>query len=312
MRWLLIFTASLLVLCTSLPVEKLSEEEYCSKVWRYDYKCALNYILNDTEIQKVSSVAEKLKGEDCRDTAWKILEWEDENLKYDFEKANLPPPQIVVRGREVEVYDFGRYIQTPYETIVKRKGICTDYAFLTLALLRYNGCEGYLVNVTFEKDDVGHVAAAIMVNGTYFILDQHLPPFDAEGYFVKWMKDGKKIERVEIVNENSTLLELAEGYKATKRDAESLESRLCLYFESMGIKRDPKLSGDVLPGNYREGYILKLNLEMAEYYHPEFEKQYSEHIFKILKGKIEGRYRAFNIDVSVKNASFEVTLYLAR
>ncbi len=133
----IIFTALLLTLCISPPAEELSREEYCSKVWRYDYECALNYVLSDEEIQKVASVAEKVKGEDCKDTAWKILEWEDENLVYDVEKANLPPPQIEIRGGEVEVYNTGRYIQTPSETIMLGKGICTDYAFLTLALLRY-------------------------------------------------------------------------------------------------------------------------------------------------------------------------------
>lgn len=80
----------------------------------------------------------------------------------------------------------------------------------------------------------------------------------------------------------------------------------------MGMRRDSKLNGKVLPPNYREGYILKLNLEMAEYYHPEFEKQYAKHIFKVLKEKIEDRYRAFNLDVSINKGVFEVTLYLAR
>ncbi len=30
---------------------------------------------------------------------------------------------------------------------------------------------------------------------------------------------------------------------------------------------------------------------MADYYHPEFEKQYAEYIFKLLEGKIEDSYR---------------------
>lgn len=313
MRWSAILFASLLALCASLPTEELSREEYCSKVWRYDYECALDYLLNDTEVQKVASVAEKLKGEDCKDTAWKILEWEDENLDYDFEKANLTPPQIVVRGKDVEIYDSGRYIQTPSETILKGKGICTDYAFLTLALLKYNGCKGYLVNVTFENDEMGHVAAAIFVNGTYFILDQHLPPFDPEGYFVKWLNDGKRIEKVEIIIDNyTTVLDLTKGYSASERDTESLKSRLYSYFESMGMRGDPRLNGEVLPPNYREGYILKFSLEMAEYYHPEFEKQYAEYIFKIFKGEIKERYTAFSLDMSINKASFEITLYLAR
>ena len=313
MRWSVILLASLLVLCTSLPQEELSREEYCSKVWRYDHECALDYLLNDTEVQKVARVAEELRGEDCKDTAWKILEWEDENLEYDFEKANLPPPQIVVKGKDVEVYDSGRYIQTPYETILRGKGICTDYAFLTLALLKYNGCEGYLVNVTFENDEIGHVAAATLVNGIYFILDQHLPPLDPEGYLVKWLNEGKRIKKAEIiVDGNTTLLELSKGYSASERDAESLESRLYSYFESMGMRRDPRLNGKVLPPNYRESYVLKFSLEMAEYYHPEFEKQYAEYIFKILEGEIKEGYRAFNLDVSISKGNFEITLYLAR
>jgi hypothetical protein len=313
MRWSIIFTALLLTLCISPPAEELSREEYCSKVWRYDYECALNYILNDEEVQKVAAVAEKLKGVDCKDTAWKILEWEDENLVYDVEKASLPPPQIVVRGKEVEVYDTGRYIQTPSETIMLRKGICTDYAFLTLALLKYNGCKGYLVNVTFENDDVGHVAAAIAVNGTYFILDQHLPPFDPQGYFIKWLRNGKRIEKAEIIDNNTTIpLNLSIGYVASDRDAKSLESRIRQYFKGTGIREDPRLNGEKLPLGYREGYTLKLSLEMAEYYHPEFERQYAEHIYKLLEESIEGRFKAFNLHLSIKGDVMEIVLYLAR
>ena len=317
MRHLLLTTlAILLTLCSSSmpPISEVSpsEEEFCSKAWRYDFKCAVDYLLSDDELKKIAPLAEKLKGENCKDTAWSILEWEDENLVYDVEKAALPPPQIIIRGRDVEIHDGGRAIQTPSETLILRKGICTDYAFLTLALLKYNGCVGYLVNVTFKDGGEGHVAAAVPINGTFFILDQHLPPLDPEGYYRKWAKDGKEIQKAEIYIGNTTMpLDTSQGYKVTEKDVLALEKRISKMFEEEGLKKDLRLEGKNLPYGYREGYILKLTLEMADYYHPEFEKHYAKYIYNKLSEKIEGSYRAFNIDVSISGCNFEVTLYLA-
>jgi predicted transglutaminase-like protease len=307
--------AVLFSLCSSIPSISdisLTKEEFCSKAWRYDFECALDYMLSDDELQKIAPLAEKLRGEDCKDTAWNVLKWVDINMEYDTEKAYLPPPQIVIRGKDVEIYDSGRIIQTPSETLKLKRGICTDYAFLTLALLKYNGCEGYLVNVTFRERGEGHIAAAIEVNGTFFILDQHLPPFDPEGYYLKWAKDGREIETVEIYVGNTTIpLNSNQGYMIAEKDLRALESLLSKRFEEDGLRRDGSLNGEKLPQGYKEGYIFKLTLEMADYYHPEFEEHYADYIHDKLSESIENNYRAFNVVVSVSGSNLEVLLYLA-
>ncbi|WP_202318520.1 transglutaminase-like domain-containing protein [Archaeoglobus neptunius] len=312
-RYTVLVIALLFACCAGQIAEfsSLSHEEYCSKVWRYDVECAVEHMLTDKEVSKVASLAETLKGENCKDTAWNILEWEDENLQYDYEKASLPPPQIVIGGGSVEVHDTGRRIQTPAETVSLRKGICTDYAILTLALLKGAGCDGYLVNVTFEKGE-GHVAAAILLNGTFFILDQHLPPLDPGSYYKKWLEEGRKVKFAEVYYGNTTVgLDFSHGYSLSESDADKLEMLVADMFRHTGLKEDPRLSGKMLPPGYRDGKVIKLTLGMAEYYHPEFKMQFARYIFKLLNEKNDN-FRAFNLKISVQKGGLEVVLYVAR
>ncbi|MEM0351227.1 MAG: transglutaminase-like domain-containing protein, partial [Archaeoglobaceae archaeon] len=135
---LLSFLTLFLVCCTGVEIGKMSKEEYCQKTWKFDLECALNHTLSDEEVQKISELAEKLKGENCKQTAWNALKWVEENLKYDYYKASLPPPTIITKGREVTVLNPERIYQTPEETMMLRKGICGDFAILTTAILIRN------------------------------------------------------------------------------------------------------------------------------------------------------------------------------
>ncbi|HDG64053.1 MAG TPA: hypothetical protein ENG72_01630, partial [Thermococcus sp.] len=117
---------------TSLP------ESTCPTTWRYIFKEALKCGLSSNELTKISYLAIELKGQTVQESAWDILEWLQNNIEYDHYKASLPAPiiQISENGTIIGVTGGeGTEIQTPYETIKKGKGICTDYTILTLALL---------------------------------------------------------------------------------------------------------------------------------------------------------------------------------
>jgi len=53
-------------------------------------KCALR----PEELEKVSDLADNLKGASISESVWNVLAWEDENIDYDWSKALLPNPII--------------------------------------------------------------------------------------------------------------------------------------------------------------------------------------------------------------------------
>lgn len=98
---------------------------------------AILFALDPKNLSNISDLATKLKGSDIKESSWNILKWEEENIEYDFEKAELPPPMIRIHstGRIEVVQGEENVFQLPSETISRRKGICGDYALLTASLL---------------------------------------------------------------------------------------------------------------------------------------------------------------------------------
>ncbi|AEC52814.1 hypothetical protein PNA2_1900 [Pyrococcus sp. NA2] len=108
-------------------------------------------------------------------------------LKYGYGTVNITLHSNDIWGKAIEAqgiiskmgYDFSRlktrvtYIQTPIETIMYKKGVCSDFALLVANLLLYNNVSPvYIVHTVFKGDiSGGHAAAAIYVNGTLWILD---------------------------------------------------------------------------------------------------------------------------------------------
>jgi len=322
-RWrglVLIMFASLLLLCiqnggiNELSVNE-SKEKYCDKLWRYDIECAIDYMFTPENLKKISGIAEGLKGEDCRETAWNVLGWVDKNVEYDYEKSMLPPPEIEISPKGVEVYNQMRYIQTPSETILTGKGICTDYTFLIAALLYYNGCQPYIVNITFKENTVGHVSAAVKINNTYYFLDQHLPPLDPGGYYRKWVRQGRTILDAEVYSPNGSVdaVDFSDDYRMKNQDLADLIEDMSAIIKNKGLKEDSRL-GEKLPAGYSEGKILTLKMEnMADYYTPVFKKEFAGYIVdKILAGDELKIYRSFKLDARISGADLVVKLYLAR
>lgn len=292
-----------------------SIHDYCDKLWRYDTECAIKYMFTPQELEKISGIAERVRGENCKETAWNALKWVDENIKYDQEKAMLPPAEIVISPLGVKVESGERKLQTPSETVLLGKGICGDYAILTAALITYNGCTVYIANVTFANDDEGHLAAAVKINGSYFFLDQHLPPLDAGSYYKKWAGDGKTIVSVTLYSLNgssTTLHDFSDDYTMTKADLEALENLVGKSLEKYGLKKDSRL-GKNLPAGYTTGRIITYTLpQFAEFYSPEFRSELAEYIVEQLAKSVnfEG-FRSYRVEVQKSGGDLEVKLYVA-
>ncbi len=313
--FVLLALALLAVMCVEQKSDVGSFQNYCDRLWRYDIECAMKHMFTPQELEKISGIAEKVRGKNCKETAWKTLEWVDENIKYDNEKAMLPPPEIVISPLGVEVRSGARQLQTPSETVLLGKGICGDYAILTAALMIYNGCTVYIANVSFANDDEGHLAAVVKINGSYFFLDQHLPPLDTGSYYKKWMEDGKTIVTVTLYSlngSNTSLHDFSNDYTMTKMDTKILENLVGRILKKYGLENDMRL-GETLPPGYKTGRIITYTLShFADFYSPEFKNELAGYIVEQLAKSVSFKsFRSYKVDIRKSGGDLEVKLYLA-
>lgn len=313
MRLLSLLLLSLLVSgCLSFG---LSRDDYCSKAWRWDLECALNFTLSDEEVVRVRGLSEELRGKDCVESSWNILDWVEENIEYDSYKAMLPSPTIVIRGKEVTIQNPERVYQTPFETLRLKKGICGDYAILTFALLRNLECTAYILKVDFEKEEIGHLATIILAD-QYYVLDQKLPPMDLGSYYKKWLREGKKITKVHIYDKgllkasfNSSEINKFD-YKITESDLRFLENKIREVLRQR-LNEDPRI-----PSGYWEYAKLKITFQnYAELYTPLFSEKIAEKIAKGVMRSVEEtnkKWRVFKLDLMPSSTDLIVEVQLAR
>ncbi|WP_297091306.1 transglutaminase-like domain-containing protein [Thermococcus sp.] len=304
-------------------------------LWRYILRDALPCMLSREELEVISPLAEELKGEDLTQSAWNVLAWEGGWLSYDWEKAKQPFAKVIIYpdGRQEVVEGQNNTIQTPYETIMKRTGICTDYTVLTDALLlamNYSPVYAMAINLT----DLGHATALVKINGWYFALDQHLPPMDLGAYYRYWERQGSGII-------NATLYEITPGeeranvkvlgvvtgkeflnqdYTMGEGDARNLAvSMMNLLYEGFGLKADESLaslSDGKLPRGYRAGWTWGVTYyNLADYYHPFFHEQYAEWLLSqmLSDGEFAGYVQksdAVWIKVRIEGEDLVLTIYL--
>lgn len=107
----------------------------------------------------------KTKGADAKETAQKIVEWQDKAIYYSSIKASVGDS----------------YIQSPYETIMNKKGVCTDYAILASALLIKHGYTPYVFVTTTEGHRYDHAFAAVKQGNTFYAIDQVPPSRTVDG-----------------------------------------------------------------------------------------------------------------------------------
>jgi len=280
----------------------------CPGTWRYIFKEALKCGLSSNELTKISYLAIELKGQTVQESAWNILEWLQNNIEYDNYKASLPAPiiQISENGTIIGVTGGeGTEIQTPYETIKKGKGICTDYTILTLALLlEMDYSPVYAFEINFENSSTKHTTAAIKIDGEYFLLDQNLPPMDLGTYYNKWALYRKEkllisnatVYEIQKSGENLTIkiigIMLAEDFKNKNYDFTSADLAVMANdLMELFLENYPNLSrgfyiSDIdkkvhLPYGYANRSTWKLELpDFIDYYTPTFHTEFVEYFYR--------------------------------
>jgi len=76
----------------------------------------------------------------------------------------------------------------PEYTLLYRKGVCIDQAvFIATALISANVTPTYVLIL----EDLNHAVAGVVVNNTFFILDQTLPPIEYSDYFEYFVGNNK-------------------------------------------------------------------------------------------------------------------------
>ncbi len=127
---------------------------------------------NTTNAKNIKELSKQLKGKNVLETAYNILKWVDKNIKYDDEKA-----KEIIEGKNPK-------LRTPEEVLKDKKGICSEYSMFIDAILLNENIIPYYIIIKYKNKDIDHAVAAIKYNGTYYILDQHLPLVDLEHYIV--------------------------------------------------------------------------------------------------------------------------------
>ena len=320
--------------CISHPKVLSPPTETCGEIDYYFLDSAIECTITAEEIKALLPIANKLKGKNMKEDAWRILEWEEKMIEYDFEKASLSPARITTYPTGKVKISGGSKIQRPSETINLGKGICSDYTVLTLALLfAMNYSEVYTLEINFENDKMGHATALVKINGKFFVLDQKPPVMDLGSYYLHWKKvEGKaisnatlyrvlwservKVEKIGILYPSDFL---KDNYAFTNFDANRLALGLMEVIKSEfpNLKKDENLKNDRLIG-YSSGkrWIMSFP-NFAMYYDPEFHEQFVSYIYSRLKSTPEvladlNDYEHFWVNVEAREDDLKIELVLAR
>lgn len=306
----------------------------CSNV-DYSLEAALECYLNDpNEFQALEPLAFQLKSSTLQESAWNILEWEDQHIQYDWAKY---------RGLR------STKIQKPSETIQRGSGVCVDYAVLTAGLLlAMNYSPVYVFEIDFSNDPMGHATTAIKINGQFFMIDQHPPIMDLGTYWKYWaywrseysdrtlrnliISSAKVYEaRLEsgkvVVDYVGTLTgEEFKKYDYTFSGADL--TRLISDLRAKFIRKFPNLQLDSkisnldiatsLPYGYSDGVTWKTTFpDFTEHYTPLFHDEFVDYIYsQIIDSKeIVSDLRTYNrfwVKGQVEGGNMKVILCLAK
>ena len=278
------------------------------------------YLNDPHELSVLRNISVALKGEDAVSSAWNVLTWEDEHLSYDRNRTEpmfIPPSEFISRGR----------------------GICGDYALLTAGLLLVmNYSPVYVLSIEFNDSDVGHLTAAVSVNGRYLVADQHPPLMDLGAYYRHWalyVEDPAHISRAtvyvlswrggRIVMERYSELErrdfLAQDYNMTEEDLSYLSDTLLTSFkERYRLSPDPllpKIAEEGISERYRWASLWRgVFPGYADYYLPVTREKMAGYILDQIETQGEfserlGEAGAFWLDLSREGADLILTVYLA-
>lgn len=292
------------------------------------------YLNNPEEIRTLGKLASHLKGQNLQKSAWNILEWEDGHIKYDWKKYHGVGPMT---------------IQRPSETIQQGSGVCVDYAVLTAGLLlAMNYSPLYVFEIEFSNDPSGHAAAAIKINGEYFMLDQHPPILDLGSYYVdlkyyrkeafngtqpnliissaKVYEIRRKSDKV-IVNLVETLTAndfKKQNYAFSQADLTKIVEDLKIRFlrEFPNLKLDQGIANldtsRYLPRGYSSGKSWEQEFpHFVEYYNPVFHNEFVDYFYSHITDDSQvvsdlRTYTRFWIKGKIENGAIKIILCLAK
>ncbi|RLI88666.1 MAG: hypothetical protein DRO98_02690 [Archaeoglobales archaeon] len=280
-----------------------------AKSWRYSFDEAVKSALCKRYLEQVEYVSQNIKGSDTLEIAWNILEWLDEHIEYNHSKAKIKNASI----------------QTPYETIVIGEGICTDYTFLTAAILLNLGIEPYILEIKYKGRDVGHACVAVEVGGELFVLDQSPPLKQLASYCYESELKGNRIEKILVHKvrragegveiETKEISELEAPYSVTSMDIEDFKQSVSKFLLKYGYKEDERLKSvsDRELECVIKGYDCKIYLphgftkgmtywvaKPTIYYHPALKELLARWILESLESDLRG-YTSFYVSAGLKN-----------
>nr|WP_240924233.1 transglutaminase-like domain-containing protein [Thermococcus sp. 21S7] len=283
--------------------------------WRYSFdeeavKAGLSKLLRS----RVHGLAESfIVYNSTLDRAWAILEWIDGNIEYNHTKAEYVEEEVQywdtwTEDAKLRYMNLTRLQAANDTAFGLHSGICGDYAFLTAALLlEANISPVYMLDIDYWNESIGHATVAIKVNGTYLVLDQHLPFIPLGNYYwysihnmkkeienatfykvevdengeikvSSWTWTGTRLrgmaytmteEDVRLVQNlaKQLLVELYPQYKEDARLRASAEADFDSLVES------GEFSHHFLPSGFRKGWSLASWRYLGWYYHPVIAKK---------------------------------------
>lgn len=261
----------------------------------------LKSVLSDVYLKEVMGLAKQVDGESYIDKIWNVLGWVDENVEYNYSKAENIQDAV---------------IQTPFETAASGSGICTDYSILIAALLlNLDVNPVYILDISYMNESVGHATAAVKIDGELFVLDQHLPPIHIGAYYHTSLTNGHIISNItiyEILKTDVVEVRVVDSYdgKQIKEmyrgvedgDLKAIRNAISEKFraakgwfnEDTRLKNiaeselECRISGKTCPEHYlpygfSKGVVLTV-YEPAYYYHPALVEKFADMVVQELEG----------------------------
>ncbi len=236
---------------------------------------------NETVFEKLRNIVYGGKPpSDLAEAAWTALSWVSKHISYDYAKE---------RERSPAVY-------SPLQLLEKGKGVCGDYAvFLAAALLAAGAKTAYVIAISLKP--IPHAVAAISLNHTMFILDQHLPPIEA-GDYAEYLLGNRTIH-VYVIKATWTSSGVAvkaypaklspglDTYPWDRIPVETVEEAISLISRDTGAKPAKELETVIETGNvytYVDRYLEPLAgitghpVPIGLLYSPVFDKEWAKTI----------------------------------
>ncbi len=138
-------------------------------------------ILRGVDRDSVEEVSRKLGLAKCgslSECAWRAIDAISKAVSYEFRKGN--------------------YVQTPLETLERGKGICSDFALLTLAAMLSIGFErGFVAEIELVNASP-HAVELEEIGNSLLLFDQSPPPIEWQDYVQYVLRGEKSIASLEL------------------------------------------------------------------------------------------------------------------